>query len=88
MDSSKDEETKTLLVSAAYSDMALVTIELRREHYRFVLLARDEDRLDETMARMKWESLVKLALACDVRSSEMCTSLAAQLVNRDLALEG
>ena len=79
---------KTLFVSAACSDMAVATIELLREHYRFVLVARDADRLNETIARMKWESSVALALACDVRSNEMCASVAAQLANRDLALDG
>lgn len=88
MDSNKDYEMKTLFVSAACSDMAVATIELLREHYRFVLVARDADRLNETIARMKWESSVALALACDVRSNEMCASVAAQLANRDLALDG
>jgi len=88
MDSNKDNEMKTLFVSAACSDMAMATIELLREDYRFVLAARDADRLNETIARMKWESSIELALACDVRSSEMCESVAEQLINRDLVLDG
>jgi len=79
---------KTLFVSAACSDMAAATIELLREHYRFVLVARDVDQLNETITRMKWASSVELALACDVRSSEMCESVAARLANCNLTLDG
>jgi NAD(P)-dependent dehydrogenase (short-subunit alcohol dehydrogenase family) len=88
MDSNKDKEMKTLLISAACSDMAMATIELLRGHYRFVLIARDEHRLNETIARMKWASSVEVALACDVRSKDMCASLAVRLADRDLALDG
>jgi NAD(P)-dependent dehydrogenase (short-subunit alcohol dehydrogenase family) len=79
---------KTLFISAACSDMALQTIELLRDHYRFVLVARDAARLDATINQMELHGSVDLALACDVRSSAMCESVAARIASCNLTLDG
>lgn len=79
---------KTVLISAAYSDMAKKTIEILKDDYHFVLLGKKQIHLDNLINMLNISEQVKLVCECDISDENACISVVERLKSDGIKLDG
>lgn len=79
---------KTILISAAYSDMAKKTIEILKNEYWFILLGKKQTHLDHFVNKLNISEQVKLVCECDISDEQACVGVAERLKSDAIRLDG
>lgn len=79
---------KTILISAAYSDMAKNSIALLQNDCSFVLLGRNKQYLEQVVIDLGLNDKVKLIAECDISNDESCKRVASVLDAEGIKLGG
>ena len=79
---------KTILVSAAYSDMAKASITLLQNDCNFVLLGRNKQYLEQIATDLGLNDKVKLIAVCDISNEDPCKHVASLLDAEEIKLGG
>ncbi len=79
---------KTVLVSAAYSDMAKKTISLLKGDCKLILLGRKKELLEELINELSIDKQVVFYADCDVSDEQSCVKAAKLINDEKLSIDG